>query len=123
VIALDGLGGATSYADLDQWLAAYAVAAASRAERVSKPEKTRPASTARPRKLSYREQQELAGMEAAILAAEERLGESQTRVQEAASSGHAALADACHALEEAQEAVDRLYQRWQELEAKGKSAV
>src|SRR5439155_6412880 len=39
-------------------------------------------------------------------------------IQEAATAGHGALADACEALGEAQAAVERLYGRWQELEAK-----
>jgi ATP-binding cassette subfamily F protein uup len=123
VIALDGLGGAASYASLDQWLAAYHRAREPKTERASQPEKPRPASTARPRKLSYREQQELDGMEAAILAAEEHVVQCQARVEEAATAGHVALADACHALEEAHAAVDRLYRTWQELEAKGNGAV
>ena len=72
----------------------------------------------KPRKLSYREQQEWEGMEAAILAAEEVLAGRQGEVERAAAAGHAALADACHALEDAQAAVERLYRRWQELEAK-----
>ena len=123
VIALDGQGGAASHASLDQWLVAYERTKPSKTERPSKPEKARSASSAKPRKLSYREQQELDGMEAAILAAEERVVQSQARVEEAATAGHVALADACHALEEAHETVERLYPRSQELEAKGKSAV
>jgi ATP-binding cassette subfamily F protein uup len=119
VIALDGQGGAASYASLDQWLSAYERATQTKAEQTSKPEKAKPASSARPRKLSYREQQELDGMEAAILAAEEHVVECQARVEQAATAGHVALADACHGLEEAHETVERLYRRWQELEAKG----
>ena len=57
-------------------------------------------------------------MEAAILAAEEELAARQAAVEQAATAGHAALADACRAMEEAQRAVERLYARWAELEAK-----
>ena len=57
-------------------------------------------------------------MEAAILAAEEVVVERQAAVERAATAGHVALADACRALEEAQQTVERLYARWQELEAK-----
>ena len=57
-------------------------------------------------------------MEAAILAAEEAVAERQAEVERAATAGHVALADACRALEEAQHAVERLYARWQELEAR-----
>ena len=57
-------------------------------------------------------------MEAAILAAEEAVADRQAEVERAATAGHVALAEACRALEEAQQAVERLYARWQELEAK-----
>ena len=57
-------------------------------------------------------------MEAAILAAEETVSERQAAVEQAAPRGHAALAEACHALEQAQHAVEQLYARWQELEQK-----
>ena len=33
-------------------------------------------------------------------------------------ASHAALSDACRVLEEAQQSVERLYGRWQELDAK-----
>ena len=39
-------------------------------------------------------------------------------MERAAAAGHVALADACRALEDAQRAVERLYARWQELEAR-----
>jgi len=53
----------------------------------------------KPRKLKYKEERELEGMEAAILAAEATAAERQAAVEQAASAGHAALADACRALE------------------------
>ena len=70
------------------------------------------------RKLSYREQREWDGMEAAITAAEEAVAARQAAVERAAAAGHEALAAACRGLEEAQHAVERLYARWQELEAR-----
>ena len=122
VVGLDGRGGAGLYGSVGQWLAAYerTTEEAAEASRPAKPTAApapRPAAP-KPRKLSYREQQELDGMEAAILAAEETLAERQGEVQRAATAGHAVLADACRALEEAQQAVDTLYARWQELEAR-----
>jgi ATP-binding cassette subfamily F protein uup len=57
-------------------------------------------------------------MEAAILAAEEVVREREAEVERSATAGHAVLADACRALEEAQREVERLYARWQELEAR-----
>ncbi len=122
VVGLDGRGGAALYGSVGQWLAAYerAVAPEKPEPRAAKPEsRPRPAPAApKPRKLSYREQQEWEGMEAAILAAEEALAERQAAVERGAAAGHVALAAACRALEEAQQAVERLYARWQELEAR-----
>jgi ATP-binding cassette subfamily F protein uup len=123
VIGLDGRGGAAPYGSVGQWLAAYERAAEEKPEaRTPKAEpKAAPRSApaaARPRKLSYREQQELDGMEAAILAAESLVGDCQAAVERATSAGHVALAEACRALEAAQHDVERLYARWQELEAR-----
>jgi len=56
-------------------------------------------------------------MESAILAAEETV-ELRQAVVERAAADHVALAEACRQLEEAQRTVERLYTRWQELEAK-----
>jgi ATP-binding cassette subfamily F protein uup len=72
----------------------------------------------KPRKLTYREQQEWEGMETAILAAEGMVAEREAAVERVAGAGHVALADACRALEEAQRHVEHLYARWQELEEK-----
>ncbi|MFL5342172.1 MAG: ABC-F family ATP-binding cassette domain-containing protein [Gemmataceae bacterium] len=120
VIGLDGRGGAAPFASVAQWLAAYAARAAEVEPRAEKPSRPGQATqrAAPKKKLGYREQQELDGMEAAILAAEEAVTARQAEVERAAASGHLALADACRALEEAQRAVEGLYLRWQELEAK-----
>jgi ATP-binding cassette subfamily F protein uup len=120
VIGLDGRGGAGKYASVGQWLAAYEAQAEelARASRPAEKPKPRPAPTAaKPKKLSYKEQQEWEGMEAAIMTAEEAVTTRQAEVERASSAGHVALAEACRALEEAQHAVERLYARWQELEA------
>ena len=120
VVGLDGRGGAAIYASLDQWLAAYerATVPEKPAGRASQPASKPAAATPKPRKLNYREQQEFDGMEEAILVAEGMVAEREAAVEKAATAGHAALADACRALEEARQAVERLYARWQELEAK-----
>ena len=119
VVGLDGRGGAGLYGSVGQWLTAYERAAAELAKPVPPPPTRRPApAAAKPRKLSWREQQELEGMESAILTAEETVAARQGEVERAATAGHVALADACRALEEAQHAVERLYARWQELEAR-----
>jgi ATP-binding cassette subfamily F protein uup len=123
VIGLDGRGGSAPYGSVGQWLTAYD--AENSEIRNSKSETSKGTGTARstpaaskPRKLSYREQQEYEQMEDAILTAEEAVVERQAAVERAAGAGHVALAEACRALEEAQRAVERLYSRWQELDAK-----
>jgi len=122
VIGLDGRGGAQVYASVSQWLAAYERAENSvdKSGGLSKVPAPRPALPApKPRKRSYREQQEWEQMESAILAAEAMVAERQGQVEQATAAGHVLLAEACRALEEAQGVVERLYERWQELEEKG----
>ncbi len=120
VVGLDGRGGAALYGSLDQWLTAYSLGQTEiRTAKSAIDSPSRPVPpTPKPRKLSYREQQELQQMESAILTAEEAVVQRQSEVERAATAGHAALADACLKLEEAQRVVERLYARWQELEAK-----
>jgi ATP-binding cassette subfamily F protein uup len=117
VIGLDGRGGAALYSSVAQWLSAYE-RALSEPDRAAAPAPRPAAASNRPRKLSYREQQEYDQMEAAILAAEAVVADCQGEVERAAGAGHVALSEACHRLQEAQHAVERLYARWQELESK-----
>jgi len=89
--------------------------------RVPEPAPAAPAATVEPaarRKLSYKEQRELAGMEDAILGAEAHLGALEAQVADPGiwkglgPDGARAL----HAqLEAARAEVERLYQRWSEL--------
>jgi len=119
-VGLDGRGGSAVYASVEQWLAAYERAALEAAKPAAPPAPRRTASAPprpKPRKLGYREQQELAGMENAILTAEQAVIDREADVQRAATADHIALADACRALGLAKAEVERLYARWQELEA------
>lgn len=121
LVGLDGQGGSAVYGSVEQWLTSQEMRNAERGTRNEDQERAaRPkvAAAAKPKKLSYREQQEWDGMEAAITAAEEAIAARQAAVENAATAGHAALTTACRELEEAQHAVERLYARWQELEAK-----
>ncbi len=117
VIGLDGQGNAKPYGSLAQWLTGMTkpvepviLAAAPKPA----PAKSAP----KPKKLSFKEQQALEGMEAAILQAEEKVVACQAEVERAANAGHAILAAACKALEEVQGSVERLYAQWQDLEAR-----
>jgi ATP-binding cassette subfamily F protein uup len=121
VVGLDGHGVAAVFASVDQWLTAFEKAEterASQSEASPAPERAAISPAKKPRKLSYRDQQEWEQMETAILAAEDEVAQRTAAVERAATAGHVALADACRALEEAQRAVERLYGRWEELEAK-----
>ena len=71
------------------------------------------------RKLGFKEQRELDGMEAAIEAAERACAVAEAVVADpAVAADHARMAKACHALEAAQSSVAALYARWQELESR-----
>jgi ATP-binding cassette subfamily F protein uup len=120
VIGLDGLGSAAPYASVGQWLTAYEKAMAAAVEKPAPSTAPKPATpiAAKPKKLSFREQKEWDQMETAIMAAEERVAARESDVTQASTGDHTALAAACRALEEAQGEVEKLYARWQELEAK-----
>lgn len=121
VIGLDGRGGAAMYASVGQWLSAYERLLANDTKLPTSfdaPAVPRSIPAAKPRKLSYREQQEWEGMAAAIMVAEQVVADGQRSVERAAMAGHAVLADACRQLGESQRALERLYERWQELESK-----
>jgi ATP-binding cassette subfamily F protein uup len=89
------------------------------------PKKTQSATSERtaPRpkakRLNYLEQREWEGMEERVLAAEARLAEGRSRTEDTSiATDAAALQECLQALDEAQREVDRLYERWAELEAK-----
>ncbi|MFO0706763.1 MAG: ABC-F family ATP-binding cassette domain-containing protein [Nitrospira sp.] len=121
LLALDGQGRAEWFADFAQWESAQerqtAQAAASATARGSNEQETRPKA---PRKgLSYQEQKEWDKMEGQIEKAETTLATCETAVQDPAIlSDAAALQERYAALDAARTAVDRLYTRWAELEAK-----
>ena len=78
--------------------------------------------SARPRKLSFKEQRELEGMEAAILQAESRVHELEATLNDPAfyASQASEAPRLIAALETARAEATRLYARWQELDAIGK---
>jgi ATP-binding cassette subfamily F protein uup len=78
-----------------------------------------PSGAPRPRRLGFKAQRELEGMEAAILAAEARRGLAEAALADPATylQGGAALAGLRAELEAAGAEVEQLYARWQELEA------
>jgi ATP-binding cassette subfamily F protein uup len=124
VLALDGRGGATFFADYAQWESAgrEAARAADEAEARTRAASTTRGTTApmeRARRLGYLEQREWDEMETRILEAEGQLEGCRAAASDpAVASDHVALAERLAALTEAQAAVEQLYGRWAELEAK-----
>jgi len=116
-VGLDGRGHSSLYGSVAQWLTAYERQAPVEVKETRAP-KPAVAKTAKPRKLSFREQQELENMEITILTAEQKVAERQAAVELASVGGHLVLLDACKALEESQASLEGLYARWQELEGK-----
>ncbi len=117
VLGLDGLGGAERFADYLQWEAWLAERRPQKEQPLRQPVKA--TSTSSKKKLSYLEAREWADIEDRISAAEETLQQKQTLLGDPAVAVdavrlQAALAEA----EDAKSAVDTLYARWAELEAK-----
>ena len=121
VLGLDGMGGASSFADYGQWEEWQ------RASRTPKPPSSAAngsstngnSSSSKKKKLSYLEQRDWETIEARIEQAEAEAAAKQARLEDpavAVDAGQlqAAIAEAAAA----QEAVDSLYERWGELGAK-----
>ena len=71
------------------------------------------------KKLSYNEQREFDGIEAAIAAAEKKHADLEAKLNDPKLvADHAAYAKACDAAGAAQAEIARLYARWEELERK-----
>ena len=115
ILALDGSGGATTFADYAQWEAAREATPREARDAPGAPARERP----RARRLGYLEQREWEAMEGAIEEAEGALEACRRRTEDPAiASDPVALQREYAALEAAQADVDRLYARWAELEDK-----
>lgn len=115
-VGLTGNGGWQLYGDYNQWEREF--------KQIDKPQAKSQAKAVtrvkdqKTKKLSYMDQREWDGMEEKILEAEERLEHCKAEAHnpEIASDGPR-LTEAFKALEAAQKEVERLYERWAELEA------
>jgi ATP-binding cassette subfamily F protein uup len=120
LLALDGQGKVTEFADLAQFMASRPRRSDPRPGRQKsdgRRDRSGPPAPARA-KLSYREKQELESMEERVLAAEERV--DRLRVEAEDPSTDPVRVHRCYEeLHEAQSEVDRLYTRWAELDEKG----
>jgi ATP-binding cassette subfamily F protein uup len=94
-------------------------AAASQRERPNKPNQQPQRSAAAPRKLTFKEKQELAAMEASITAAEQKVAELEATLSDPSvfKDRPTEVQTLIAALDTARAAVERLFARWQELDA------
>ena len=127
VLALDGTGGATFFADYAQWESAHEEADRDVGDRIKAPARTAVETRTKPaaregldvRRLTYLEKRDWEQMEQTILEAEEACAACQEAVEDpAVASDPIALRERWAALEAARTEVDRLYGRWAELEEK-----
>ena len=117
ILALDGNGGVQRYADYNQWQADRRAGGTPKTSKPVTSERTAPRPKAK--RLTYLEQRERGSMEQRILDAEARVAERRSLTQDPSiATDAAALQERLQALDEAQQEVDRLYERWAELEAK-----
>ena len=125
ILALDGVGGATFFADYTQWEGARGSGgkrAGEAGDAPARPSVGIPANASTRggldvRRLTYLEKREWEQMEQAILEAEQALAASRRAVEDpAVASDPVALGERWAALQAAQAAVDRLYERWAVLE-------
>ncbi len=117
VLGLDGQGGAHLYADYQQWQTAQENRQPAAVE--EKPKKSAaPAPKPKPVKLSYKEQRELDEMQEHLHAAEAQVESLQQEIAALAGGDYKLLNAKSGELHDAMEMVDRLYHRWEELEAK-----
>ena len=126
VLALDGRGGATFFADYPQWEQERS-RRPGKAERATDGGRSRPGAASPPAdaprrtRLTYHDQREWDQMEARILEAEEHRDACRRAADDpAVASDHQALHERHETLAAAEAAVEQLYARWAELEAKVK---
>ena len=124
VVALDGRGGAQHFASYDQWEAKRPPPVPSRqtsTKQVTTRTPTPEAKRSGVRRLSYLEQREWDGLEAAVLDAEARLEGARRRAEDPSIATDAAtLQKRQSELDDVQAEVDRLYARWATLDEKQK---
>jgi ABC transport system ATP-binding/permease protein len=121
LLGLDGEGGAVAYADVAQWQAAGKAAEVEAKEAAARVRKTAAGGPSgapvRKKKVSYKEQKEWEGMEAAIHAAEETLARHKQALEDPAKATDAKHLQTCaKEIAAAQAVLDALFARWAELE-------
>ncbi len=116
-VALDGRGMSGVYASLEQALTATLDRPVEQNKKEAAPGGLKPKT--RQTKLTYHEKREFATIEDTIAQAESTLETARERLNDPVIAGdHQKMTKACEDLDKAQKEVDRLYARWEELEAK-----
>jgi ABC transport system ATP-binding/permease protein len=119
VLGLDGRGNAVLFADYIQWEEWRAQSDAAPAPVMTESKPAAAPAQLQKKKLSYLEQREYDAIEERIAAADERLLQARSRVEDpAVTVNAAALSEALAALEAAQTEHDALLERWVELSEK-----
>jgi ATP-binding cassette subfamily F protein uup len=122
ILAFEGTGRVTFYeGDYSSYLARRPKPEPEAAPPPKPARVEKPATAPAPRRLTFKEKQELAGMEAAILAAESRATELQAVLNDPVvyKEKGADVPRLVRELDETRVEIDRLYARWQELEKGG----
>ena len=115
ILSLDRHRRVSRFADYRQWEANRAVAGAAHRGKPATRERESP--KPRMRRLSYLEKREWEGMEERVLAAEAAVAEARSLAEDPAIAADAVrLQERIAALESSQLEVERLYERWAELE-------
>jgi len=125
LLALNGDGTATPYADYAQWERAKTAREAAPRPAPAKPapKPTPPPAPKNAKALTWREERELEAMEATIQAAEADVAAALRAMRDPAIiADHQLLHDWSLKHHAAEERVDALYARWQELEEKAQNA-
>ncbi|MEX0830224.1 MAG: ABC-F family ATP-binding cassette domain-containing protein [Nitrospirales bacterium] len=119
-VGLDGCGGHGHFATYGQWESWLSrQRQGDNQESNSSRSRKGAARGAKPKKLSFKEQQEFESMEKRIFEAEMARDAGRAKVEEpVVASDHLRLQEAYDNLKEAERVVEKLYARWAELEAK-----
>jgi len=117
ILALDGKGNHEFYADFSQWMSAQGSRTEKKSAAVVKSNQVE--SAKKKSGLTFSEKHELAGMEKKIHAEEGILADLNAKLEDPGIANNTRkLQEISTAAQTAQEKVDALYKRWEELEAK-----
>ena len=119
VLGLDGQGSSGIFADYSQWEQFRSESQAKEQQKAEPAAVAKPASTLQKKRLSYLEQREWDQIESLIHEAEAKLAKVHRDLEDPAVTSDPRRLQECYAqLQPSQAEVDRLYERWAELEAK-----